>query len=106
VDLMNRRYDSEELRAVMPPLPEGKPKTAYRSPTPHGVMQDVDLSRLSPRIRDLILHGNRREYLSRSEADLSLRCHGSRRMIAGPSRRCGTTSTDAVLPSSVPYSRL
>jgi len=71
VDFTNRRYDSEELYAALPALPEEKPKTADRSPTPHGVIQDVELSRLSPRMRDLIVHGNRGEYLSRSDADFA-----------------------------------
>ena len=71
VELTNRRYDSEELRAVLPPLPEENPKTPYRSPTPHGVIEDVELSRLSLRMRDLIVNGNRGEYASRSEADFA-----------------------------------
>jgi hypothetical protein len=71
VELTNRRYDSEELRAVLPPLTEEEQKTADRSPTSHGVMQDVDLSRLSRRMRDLIVHGNRGEYSSRSNADFA-----------------------------------
>jgi hypothetical protein len=69
--LRNKRYDPEELRAALPPLTEQKPKTPYRSLTPHGAMPDVDLSRLSRRMRDLIVHGNGGEYLSRSEADFA-----------------------------------
>jgi hypothetical protein len=71
VTLRDKRYDPEELRAVLPPLTEEKPKTPYRSPTPHGVMPDVDLSRLSLRMRDLTAYGNRGEYASRSEADFA-----------------------------------
>jgi RepB DNA-primase from phage plasmid len=71
VALRKMRYDPEELCAVLPPLPEGKPKSADRSRKPRQVIQDADLSRLSARIRDLILHGNRGEYKSRSEADFA-----------------------------------
>jgi len=71
VTLRNKRYDPEELCAVLSPLTEEKPKTPYRSPIPHGVMPDVDLSRLSLRMRDLIVYGNRGEYASRSEADFT-----------------------------------
>jgi len=71
VTLREKRYDPEELCAMLPPLPEKKPKSADRSRRPRHVIQDVDLSRLSARIRDLIVHGNRREYLSRSEADFA-----------------------------------
>lgn len=71
VTLREKRYDPEELNATLPPLPEGKPKSADRSRKPRRLIQDVDLSRLSARMRDLILHGNRREYLSRSEADFA-----------------------------------
>ena len=71
VTLREKRYDPEELYALLPPLPEGKPKSADRSRKPRRLIQDVDLSRLSARMRELILRGNRREYLSRSEADFA-----------------------------------
>jgi hypothetical protein len=71
VTLREMQYDPEKLCAMLPPLPEGKPKSADRSRKPRHLIQDVDLSRLSARMRDLILHGNRREYLSRSEADFA-----------------------------------
>jgi hypothetical protein len=71
VALRDERYDPQELCAMLPPLTEEKPKTPYRSPTPQHIRHDADLSRLSPRVRDLIVHGNRREYLSRSEADFA-----------------------------------
>jgi hypothetical protein len=71
VTLREKRYDPEELYAILPALPEGKPKTLDRSPTPHSVMQDDDLSRLSPRMRDLIVYGNHAEYKSRSDADFA-----------------------------------
>ena len=71
VTVRDKRYDPQELCAVLPPLTEEKPKTPDRSPTPHGVMQDVHLSRLSPRMRDLIVHGNRGGYSSRSGADFA-----------------------------------
>jgi hypothetical protein len=71
VTLRDKRYDTQELCAVLPPLTEEKPKTPYRSPAPQYISHDVDLSRLSPRMRDLIVHGNRGEYLSRSHADFA-----------------------------------
>jgi hypothetical protein len=71
VTLREKLCDPEELCAMLPPLPEMKPKSADRSRRPRHVIQDVELSRLSARIRDLIVHGNRREYLSRSEADFA-----------------------------------
>jgi hypothetical protein len=69
--LRDERYDAQELYAALPPLPEEKPKTADRSPTPQDVMHDVDLSRLSPKMRDLLVHGNRRRHSSRSDADFA-----------------------------------
>jgi hypothetical protein len=71
VTLRDERYDPQELYAALPPLTEEKPKTPYRSPTPHYIRRDVDLSRLSPRVRDLIVPGNRGEYPSRSDADFA-----------------------------------
>jgi len=71
VTLREKRYDPEELCAMLPPLPEKKPKSADRSRKPRHLIQDVDLSRLSPKMRDLIVCGNRREYPSRSEADFA-----------------------------------
>jgi len=71
VTLGEERYDTQELYAALPPLTEEKPKTLYRSPTPQDLRHDVDLSRLSPRMHDLIVHGNRGEYLSRSNADFA-----------------------------------
>jgi hypothetical protein len=71
VTLREKRYDREELCAMLPPLSEGKPKIAYRSQKPENVDQDLDLTRLSPKMRDLIVHGNRGEYPSRSEADFA-----------------------------------
>jgi len=71
VTLREERYDTQELYAALPPLTEEKPKTQYRSPTPQDLRHDVDLSRLSPRMHDLIVHGNRGEYLSRSNADFA-----------------------------------
>lgn len=69
--LRDKRYDPQELYAALPPLTEGKPNTPYRSRAPQYIRHDVDLSRLSPRVRDLIVHGNRGEYLSRSNADFA-----------------------------------
>jgi RepB DNA-primase from phage plasmid len=71
VALREKRYDPQELSAMLPSLTEEKPKTPYRSPTPQHIRHDVDLSRLSPRVRDLIVHGNRGEYPSRSDADFA-----------------------------------
>ena len=71
VTLREKRYDPQELCAMLPPLPVEKPKTPDRFPTSQGVMHDVDLSRLSPMMRDLIVHGNRGEYKSRSDADFA-----------------------------------
>ena len=68
--LRDKRYDPQELCAILP-LSEEKSKTPDRSPTPNGAMQDVDLSRLSPRMRDLIVHGNCGEYPSRSDANFA-----------------------------------
>ena len=69
--LRDKQYDPQELYARLPLLPEEKPKTPDRSPTPQHIRHDVDLSRLSPRVRDLIVHGNRGEYPSRSDADFA-----------------------------------
>jgi len=71
VTLREKRYDPEELCAMLPPLPERKPKSADRSRKPWHLIQDVDLSRLSLRMRALIVHGNRGEYPSRSHADFA-----------------------------------
>jgi RepB DNA-primase from phage plasmid len=71
VTVRDKRYDPQEFCALLPPLPEEKPKATYRSPTPHHIRHDADLSRLSPRMRDIILHGNRGEYPSRSNADFA-----------------------------------
>ena len=72
VTIREKRYDPEELCAMVPPLSGEIPPTADCSRKPRHLIQDVDLSRLSARMRDLILHGNRREYLSRSEADFAV----------------------------------
>ena len=69
--IRDERYDPEKLRALLPSLPEEKPPTVNRSRKPRHVTQTVDLSRLSPKMRDLIVYGNRGEYLSRSEADFA-----------------------------------
>src|SRR5215217_4752114 len=58
VTLREKRYDPEELCAMLPPLLEKKPKSADRSRKPRHLIQDVDLSRLSPKMRDLIVCGN------------------------------------------------
>lgn len=71
VAIRDKRYDPQESCAMLPPLTEEKPKTPDRSPAPQYIRQDVDLSRLSPRVRDLIVHGNRGEYPSRSDADFA-----------------------------------
>jgi RepB DNA-primase from phage plasmid len=71
VALRDERYDPQELCAELPPLPEKESPTVNCSRKPRHVVQDVDLSKLSPRMRDLIEHGNRGEYPSRSEADFT-----------------------------------
>ena len=72
VTVRDERYDPQKLYAALPPLPEEKPKTPDRSATPQYIRHDVDLSKLSPRMRDLIVYGNRRQYLSRSHADFAV----------------------------------
>ena len=71
VTLRDERYDPQELCAALQPLTEEKPNTPYRARAPQYIRHEVDLSRLSPRVRDLIVHGNRGEYLSRSNADFA-----------------------------------
>jgi hypothetical protein len=69
--LRNKRYDPQELCAMLPQMTEEKPKTPDRSPARQYIGHNVDLSGLSPRVRDLIVHGNRGEYKSRSDADFA-----------------------------------
>jgi hypothetical protein len=71
VTIRDERYDPQELCAALQPLTEEEPNTPYRARAPQYIRHDVDLSRLSPKVRDLIVHGNRGEYPSRSNADIA-----------------------------------
>ncbi len=71
------QYDPSELDRLLPlapgsrswPVGRGSPQ---RSERPGNVGPSPDLSRLSERMRELIRHGNRGEYPSRSEADFAV----------------------------------
>jgi hypothetical protein len=73
VELNNLRYDPGELDRMLPALPDETQEAAARRPRkPAGALAAPNLSRLSPRIRDLIRHGNQGRYKSRSEADMAV----------------------------------
>lgn len=71
VEVNGLRHDRSELNRILPPDLDDWPKKGYRGSRPAGVTSTPDLSRLSPRMQDLILHGNRGAYKSRSEADMA-----------------------------------
>lgn len=71
LELEDACYEPAELEGLLPPLPPEEPREATRSPRPEQVGPDPDLSLLSWRMQDLIRHGNRGEYESRSEADMA-----------------------------------
>jgi hypothetical protein len=66
------RYDPDELDRILPRDPDVRAKTAHHASRPAGIGQVPDLSRLSSRIRELVLYGNRGEYGSRSNADMAV----------------------------------
>lgn len=70
------RYDPAELDRLLLPDPGSRSRSAGRGPyqrseRPENVGPTPDLSRLTARIQELIRHGNRGEYPSRSEADFA-----------------------------------
>jgi hypothetical protein len=67
------RHDPVELARLLPPGLEDGSRTARCATRPTGAVPSgpADLSRLSARMRDLVRHGNRGEYESRSEADMA-----------------------------------
>ena len=69
LELTDVRHDPGELARLLPPEADHQPRAAKRAHRPEGVGQSPELSRVSPRMRDLIRFGNRGEYESRSEAD-------------------------------------
>lgn len=72
VELNDLRYDPDELGRVLPALPdEPQGAAAPRSGKLAGSLAVPDLSRLSPRMQELIRYGNRGQYKSRSEADMA-----------------------------------
>ena len=65
-------YDPAELAASLPKVQGMKESGATRSARPKGEVGEADLSRLSERMRDLVLFGDREgRYASRSEADFA-----------------------------------
>jgi hypothetical protein len=71
VDLSERRHDSGELDRILPPLPLEQPREPSRTRRPENVGPVPNLSRLSPRMQNLIRQGNHGKYASRSEADFA-----------------------------------
>ncbi len=69
LELTDIRYDPGALARLLPPEPDEQPRTAKRVHRPESVGPSPELSRMSPRMRNLIRCGNRGEYKSRSEAD-------------------------------------
>ena len=64
-------HDPDELDRILPPVPVGEPREAGHAHRPENVGASPDLSRLSRRMRDLILHGNNGDYETRSDADFA-----------------------------------
>jgi hypothetical protein len=64
-------HDPDELDRVLPPVPEEQPREAGHAHRPENVGASPDLSRLSRKMRDLILHGNNGDYETRSDADFA-----------------------------------
>jgi len=65
-------YDPAELAASLPKVHGTRQPGATRSVRPEWLAGDVDLSRLSERVRELVLFGDREgRYASRSEADFA-----------------------------------
>jgi hypothetical protein len=71
LEIKDERYDPLELDRLLPPLPREEPMRAARSCCPKDLWPTPDLSRLSPRMRELIRYGNHSKYPSRSEADMA-----------------------------------
>jgi hypothetical protein len=71
LELREGRYDPSELDRLLPPLPREKVQRPRRSHRPEDLGLEPDLSRLSRRMQDLIRHGNRGGYESRSDADFA-----------------------------------
>ncbi len=73
-EMTNEAHDPDELDRFLPPLPYEEPKEARRArgfARPESIGSSPDLSRLSRRMQDLVRHGNRGEYASRSDADFA-----------------------------------
>jgi hypothetical protein len=70
-EMTNVTYDPDELDRLLPPLLQDDPKAAAKSCCPKEIGPAPELSRLSSRMRDLIRHGNRGEYRTRSDADFA-----------------------------------
>ncbi len=64
-------YDPDELDRLLPPAPVENPCEARHAPQPENMGPSPDLSRLSRRMQELILHGNKGEYETRSDADFA-----------------------------------
>ncbi len=71
VEVSDTQYVPGALHRSIPVEPEARPKPAKRIRRPEKVDSTPDLSRLSPRMRDVVRFGNRGEYRSRSEADFA-----------------------------------
>ena len=71
LELRDEYHDPVELDRLLPPLPREETKRVARVPRPKLLGVTPDLSQLSLKMQDLIRHGNRGEYLSRSEADMA-----------------------------------
>jgi hypothetical protein len=72
VEANGLRHDPDELDQMLPPEPDDRANTARRASRPAGMGLAPDLSRLSPRMQELVVYGNRGEYGSRSNADMAV----------------------------------
>jgi hypothetical protein len=65
-------HDPQKVDRLLPPEPDDRPgNLRYRANRPADIGPAPDLAGLSPRIQNLILHGNSGQYKSRSEADMA-----------------------------------
>jgi hypothetical protein len=71
LEITEERHDPVDLDRLLPPLPRGLTERP-RSRRPKNPVPTPELSRLSPRMQELIRNGNRGgQYPSRSEADMA-----------------------------------
>lgn len=65
------RHDPHELNRLLPPAPGDWPEDGRHASRPTNIGPAPDLSRLSPRMQDLIRFGNHGDYPCRSTADMA-----------------------------------